>query len=85
MDRDFSVHLEAYVVPTANPVTVVEVGSARVSLIDVGLVVAAAGADGPGPTSVAVVPRADVVRIQELAPRGLVDAAFLEAAHLPDR
>jgi len=47
-------------------------------------VITPAGADGARPTGVAVVTRANVMRIKELVTRLMIDAAFLDMSHLTD-
>src|SRR5437762_2387196 len=48
------------------------------------LVVAAAGADGPRPTGMAVVTGAEMVRLEKFLTSHLVDATVLHMSHLPD-
>ena len=62
----------------------VEVGCAGVALVDECFVVTAAGADRPRPTRVAVIPCADMMRVQKFAARSFIDATRLKAAHLSD-
>ena len=81
---NLSIDLETHVVPSTNPITIVKVRRAGVARVDERLVIAASRTDRPRPTSMAIISGADVVGIQELLARFMIDA-ILDVPHFADR
>src|SRR5262249_37771570 len=73
--RDLAIDAKTRVGPAPNPLAVVQVGVGRRAESRVGLVIAAAGAERPGPARRALGLRGNVVRLQERRLRGAIDAA----------
>src|SRR5260370_25406339 len=79
---DLSIDTEAEIVPATDPVTVMQCCSRRVAIVNERFVIASAGAHRAGPARVAVVACADVMRVEELVARFVVDAPFMYISHL---
>src|SRR5271170_2575443 len=80
-DADLAQDLEAQVVPSPNPIAVMQIRGDGAAVVNVGLMETAAGTYRTGPASVAVVPGADVMRVEELLARFVIHAAVLHVSH----
>src|SRR5262245_34080024 len=65
LEADFSVNSKTQIVPATNPIAVMQRCRRCVSVVNERFVIAAAGANRTGPTRVAVVSCADVMRIEK--------------------
>ena len=65
-DADLSKDLQAEIVPSPNPVAIMQIGMARVSIADESLVVAPAGAQRTGPAGVAIVLTIDMAAVEKV-------------------
>src|SRR5262245_23292291 len=77
---DLSINAQAEIVPAANPVAVMQGCGRCFAVMNKGFVITAAGADGPRPAGVAVVARADMMRIEKIVARFVVHATLV---HVP--
>src|SRR5215469_5809064 len=85
LNADLAQNLKAEIVPSPDPIAIMQIRSGGAAVVNVRLMKAAAGTYRAGPTSVTVVPGADVVRVEEFLAGLMIDAAVFHVAHFSYR